>query len=415
MALTRPVTQRRLARWASAVMLVAVVALGAAASAISAATGGSHAFWGAIGLFVTMLAFAIVGTVVVQRQPHNAVGWVLCWAALLLITADASGAYVERGHLDRVAGTAAAWVATWAWVAGIGILGTYLSFLFPDGRLASPRWRPAVAVGSVSLVLGLAGVALGEGPIDTGYPENPLGVSGADTLQAALLVVPIMVVLGVISQIGRFRRGTALERQQLKWVVTTLAAVGGLLVVTGLLSGFGGLQLPDVIYNLAFIAVPISIGIAILRYRLYEIDVIIRKTLTYGALAATLALLYLCGIAVLGSAFRSLSGQSGALTVTLSTLAVATAFQPLRRRIQRAVDRRFYRRKYDAVRTLEAFNGRLREQIDLDALRAEVLGVVTETLQPRRATLWLRPTDVAGPAKPPPSTHARAISTNVLN
>ena len=382
---------RRLARWLSIAVVVAVVGMGVLAAIVSATTSGSRAFWGAVALSVTTLAFALVGAVVVRRQPHNAVGWVLCWAGLLVITADACGAYIDGGHLDRVGGTAAAWVATWCWIAGVGLLGTYLALLFPDGHLASRRWRPVVAIGSVALVLGLIGVALGEGPIDTGYPENPLGVAGVDTLQAALLVIPAMVVLGVISQVIRFRRGTEVERQQLKWVVTTLALVGGLLVVTGVLSGFGGLQLPDVVYNLAFIAVPISIGIAILRYRLYEIDVIIRKTLIYAALAAALALLYLGGISLTTWVFRSITGQSGALAITLSTLAVAAAFQPLRSRIQRTVDRRFYRRTYDAARTLAAFNHRMREQIDINALNTEVLSVVTETLQPSHASLWLRP------------------------
>ena len=161
------------------------------------------------------------------------------------------------------------------------------------------------------------------------------GFRAPDRLQAALLVVPVMVVLGVISQVGRFRRGTVVERQQLKWVLATMGLVGGLIVVTGVLSELGGLQLPDVVYNVAFLAVPISTGIAILRYRLYEIDVIIRKTLVYTALIGPLALAYLGGIYLIGRVLQVVTGQSGALAVTVSTLTVAAAFQPLRSRIQR--------------------------------------------------------------------------------
>ncbi len=386
----------RLAQWLSLVVVATVVALGVFATVLAAVTGDTSSLETAV-VFIPPVAFVLVGAVVVRRQPENAVGWILCWASLLLAVADAGGVYVSGGHLDRPAGTATAWVATCAWIAGMGLLGTYLALLFPDGRLASRRWRPVLAIGSVALALGVLGVAFGEGPIDTGYPENPLGVPGADSLQAALLVIPLMVIAGVISQITRFRRGTPVERQQLKWVVTTFALVGGLILVTAVLSELAGVQLPDVVYDVAFIAIPISIGIAILRYRLYGIDVIIRKTLVYAALAATLALVYLGGISLATWAFRSVTGQSGALAVTLSTLAVAAAFQPLRTRIQRTVDRRFYRRSYNATHTLAAFNGRLREQIDLDALCSEVIGVATETLQPSQAGLWLRPSE----PKPP--------------
>ena len=142
---------------------------------------------------------------------------------------------------------------------------------------------------------------------------------------------------------------------------------------------------------LSFGLIPVAIGIAVLRYRLYEIDVIIRKTLVYAVLIGALALVYLGGISLIGWTLRDVAGQSSTLAITLSTLAVAAAFQPLRHRIQQAVDRRFYRQTYDAQRTLDAFNGRLREHVDLDSLQNEVLGVARETLQPGHATLWLRP------------------------
>jgi hypothetical protein len=178
------------------------------------------------------------------------------------------------------------------------------------------------------------------------------------------------------------------------------AAFGALVVSTAVFEGITGIGTPDFVFLAGLWLIPASVGIAILRYRLYEIDVIIRKTLVYAALAATLALMYLGGISLTTWALRSVIGQSSALGVTLSTLAVAAAFQPLRTRIQRTVDHRFYRRNYDASKTLEAFSGRLREQIDLTALHSEVLGVVTDTVQPSHASLWIRPSEPKAATEP---------------
>ena len=196
----------------------------------------------------------------------------------------------------------------------------------------------------------------------------------------------------------RFRRSREIERQQLKWFAAAVMTVLAVIVVVFAVYQATGRNHSDAIFLIGTSIIPVATGLAMLRYRLYEIDVIMRRTVVYSALIVALAALYLGGVALLGWIFRSVTGQSGALAVTVSTLLVAAAFQPLRHRIQRTVDHRFYRRKYDAAVTLDAFSGRLREQIDLDALQTEVLGVVTETLQPSHASLWLRTVE------PPPAT-----------
>jgi hypothetical protein len=186
-------------------------------------------------------------------------------------------------------------------------------------------------------------------------------------------------------------------RQQVKWLIggaaIALTCLGIMLFGPASSSSTLVQTAISIALPIGLAALPVSIGVGILRYRLYEIDVIIRKTLVYAVLAGTLAVTYLGGISLIDHALQAVTGQSGALAVTVSTLVVAAAFQPLRARIQRAVDQRFYREKYDATRTLDAFAGRLRDQIELDALTADVLGVVRLTLQPRHASLWLRPAD----------------------
>ncbi len=368
------------------------VVLGCVAVASTATARGPGAAAELLLSSVSVLSFSAVAVAIVRRQPGNRVGWIFSAASLLLMAAYAGSAYIDQGNdLNRTGATAAAWIGTWGWIAGIGLLGAFVGLLFPEGRPISRRWRPLLWVGGISLALGLVGVALGSGPIDTGYPENPLGVPGADRLQPALLFIPLMTVAGVAAQVIRYRRGTPVERLQLKWVVTTLAAVVAFLVATSLASELGGWTVvPDVGFSLAFAALPVSIGVAVLRYRLYEIDVIIRKTLVYASLVAMLALLYVAGIALLGALLRDVAGQSSALAVTLSTLGVAAAFQPLRTRIQRAVDRRFYRGRYDAADALANLSVRLRESVELEAVRDEVLGMVAATIQPSHTSLWLR-------------------------
>ncbi len=347
------------------------------------------------------LGCAFVGLVLCLRVPRNAIGW------LFLIT----GFLIGVGKLgDAYSGVAPALFASRAAALDASLFEPLVLFLlpallllFPDGRLPSPRWRPLGwlwAVGVLGFVVGTA-LAPDSGSLDSGRAwHNPIGIGGIVGSVAefiaflGIMTVFVLMVAAAVSLVRRYRRATGLLRQQLKWFGAA-SIVLAIVVVCLPLSWTSDVWTKpySALLSAAGTGLVVATGVAILRYRLYEIDVIIRKTLVYTALAAMLAALYLGGIWATTSVFRSVTGQSGALAVTLSTLAVAAAFQPLRTRIQRGVDHRFYRRKYDATRTLHDFNNRLREQIDLDALHSEVLGVVTDTVHPSHASLWLRPTE----------------------
>jgi hypothetical protein len=301
-------------------------------------------------------------------------------------------------------GPAATWVSSWVWVAHVGLMAS-LALLFPDGQLPSRRWPPLVWIVVSVVVVGTVAMALSPGPIDgLGPIRNPLGIEGVPNFDALLTALSYALALvAAASLLLRFRRTRGVQRQQIKWFAYTgaVAAIGGVLTYIGGLGATGvswarwsGLAL--VVVGIA--GVPIAMGIAILRYRLYEIDLLINRTLVYGALTATLTLIYFGGVTTVQAIFRALTGQEEQpqLAIVVSTLVIAALFNPLRRRIQGFIDRRFYRRKYDAAKTLEAFSKKLRDETDLDALNAELVGVVRETMQPAHVSLWLRP-DTAAP------------------
>jgi hypothetical protein len=274
-----------------------------------------------------------------------------------------------------------------------------LVLLFPTGRLPSRRWRPLVWAFAAGLVLYAASVLFKPGPLDHGLPTNPLGLESAKgllQLAGALssLLFPMFVVPVLVSLVLRFRRARGDERQQLKWF--TFAAA--LLAVFS--SGLGAIverirspYVGPVFFAFVVSMIPVAIGVAVLKYRLYDIDRLINRTLVYGLLTALLG----GGYAGLVLGFGQLLGQDSPLVVASATLVVAAAFQPARRRIQAAVDRRFNRRRYNAAKTIDAFSARLREEIDLDTLTAELLAVVDQTMQPERVSLWLRPTAAGAP------------------
>ena len=297
-------------------------------------------------------------------------------------------------------------LASCAWLPAIGLTGTFLILLFPDGRLPGRRWRWVGWTSAVSIAVGTLTIVLTPGKLDqTGYPDtmNPLGVDALagvlDPLRLIILVVPMMMVASAVSLVVRYRRSAGLERQQLKWLAAAAATVAVTYLIVEPLSVFldpnrddapALLLVAQEVALISFALIPAAIGAAILRYRLYEIDVIIRRTLVYAVLVATLAVVYLGGIAAVGWLLRNVAGQSSALAVTVSTLAVAAVFQPLRRRIQHAVDRRFYRRSYDAQAAVAGFSSRLREQVDLDAIAADLVGTTEATVSPRTVSVWLR-------------------------
>jgi hypothetical protein len=363
-----------------------------------------------VSLLVSLLAFPLVGLLIATRRRTSPIGWLLLAIGLGWALVVGTGGYADYGlkhhpgSLPRA--DIAAAIGQGAWAAPVGLMGTFLLLLFPTGRLPSRRWR-TVAYAAAFAIVGCTVVSvLQPGPMtDNGYAttSNPFGVESlASFLKAAQLIVLLLAVTmaaSAASLVVRFRRASATERLQIKWLVTAAAFVAALYLgdtsVSAIVNRSTSVQSPwldfaDDLVVLGFGLVPISIGIAVLRHKLFEIDTIIRKTVIYAVLVACLAVLYVGGIYAIDRVVRTASGQSGTLAVTISTLAVAVVFQPLRARIKRGVDRRFYRTRYNAARTLDQFAGRLRELVELDAVSAELLDVVHETLSPATTTLWLR-------------------------
>jgi hypothetical protein len=358
-------------------------------------------------IFVTFLAFPIVGALIASRHPKNPVGWIclaigLFWMLIFLgDSIPGSGPYpVTIAALTQA-----------TWVPPVGLLGIYLILLFPDGKLPSRRWRPLAWISGVVMVLASLGITFSPGPLE-GHPGvlNPLGLEGAPSWVATariviLLMLPLCMLASALSLVMRYRRSKGEEREQIKWIAfaASVVVIVYLIAMVGSLFfplGWGGAGTPLWLGLLqqaalaSFTAVPIAVGFAVLKYRLYDIDIVINRTLVYGTLTITLVALYFGGIVVLQRLFVLLTGQQSTLAVVASTLAIAALFVPLRRRVQGFVDRRFYRRKYDARKTLEAFSAKLRDETDLEALNNDLVGVVRETMQPAHVSVWLRPDTV---------------------
>jgi len=350
-------------------------------------------------LLVGFGAFAVVGALVVAKRPANPIGWILATVAFMVAVfpaGDSYAAYVmsTRGQPDAFA-VLGAWVQSWYWYLLITLVFVYLPLLFPDGRLPSRRWLwvavpPGIGTLAIVVLGALTDTLTGQ---NVRYRiENPIGIEGLAPVEQ----LPVFGALGVLLGIGilgavasvvvRFRRSQGTERQQMKWFLYPASFLWMFFVID---------YLPGIVGNLFFAAVvigqPTAIGIAVLRHRLYEIDILINRTLVYGSLTVLLAAIYFGGVVGLQAVVRSLTGQGSTLAVVASTLAIAALFSPLRRRVQGFVDRSFYRRKYDAAKTLEDFSSRLREETDLDVLSNDVVGVVSTTMQPAHVSLWLRP------------------------
>jgi MFS family permease len=351
-----------------------------------------------VALTTALLAFPVVGMLLVRRSPENVIGWLFCAAGPIFGLMISSQTYVENYILaEGVTGGFAdltLWVAVWTGPIAYSLITAFLLLLFPTGRLLSRRWRAAAFLTAGSVAVLVIGSMLARELDDYDQLENPYAIGGAfeKTLEAARgvgwILLSISVLLAGISLIVRFRRSKGVEREQLKW----MAFAASLLFVSQV-SWFVSEGLAQVLTGLSFLALPIAVCIAILRYRLYDIDLIINRTLVYGALTALLAAAYF-GIVVLLQGLVPGAGDSE-VTVAGSTLAVAALFRPLRGRVQAFIDRRFYRRKFDAQRTLDAFTVRLRDEVDLDQLSSSLVGVVRETMQPAHASVWMRPREVA--------------------
>jgi hypothetical protein len=337
----------------------------------------------------------VVGALITVHRPGNRLGGLLLVGALAMGVEKVAQELVQYGLRHPGALPALewiGWVSNWAWVPAI-LMVLLVPVLFPDGRPLSPGWRPLVWTIMAGALVSLVGAALVPGIVDAPSLPNPLGLSGAagarleQGLPKLFVGLPVVAVAATASLIMRFRRARGVERQQLKW----LAYAVGVLALASVIqdSWLGGWATAAV--NVALWAIPAAIGVAILRYRLYDIDRLINRTLVYGLLTAMLAAVYAAVVLALGQLFGGIGTKPPSWAVAGATLAVAALFQPARRRVQQAVDRRFNRRNYNAAKTIERFSARLRDEVDLDTLSAELLVVVDQTLQPTKASLWLRP------------------------
>ena len=360
--------------------------------------------WGGLAFAFAALAFGTVGALVSHRLPDNRVGWVFCAIGVAVAVGDLGYQYADQAlfgaGIDLPAGELAAWFQNLTIPPCFGFIAVAL-MLFPDGRLPSPRWRPAAAVALTGSTFVIVGYALRPGQLDPPFDSvsNPIGIGGGFSLFETISALgwPLMglgLVLAAAAMRRRSKRASGLERQQLKWV-TFAAAIAGVVIVADVVSFFVADDSADlnvfrtVTLGIGFAVIPVAAGVAILRYRLYDIDLVINRTLVYGSLTATLAVVYVGSVLLLQLVLSGLTEGSG-LAVAASTLAVAALFRPVRGRIQRTVDRRFFRSRYDAARTLESFGARLRDEVDLDALSTDLQAVVTETMRPAHVSLWLR-------------------------
>jgi hypothetical protein len=371
-----------------------------------------------------LLAFATVGSLIASRRPQNPIGWIFCISTLLWALGIPLQEYTTYALItvpgSLPAGALMGIIGHWTGSIGWFLMLTYLLLLFPDGHLPSPRWRFLAWLIAILLVVYSITFLLSPYPyansniIDPRLysVRNPIGIGPANDLldqlggDLPLLLFPAVLAC-IVSVVLRFRRARGIERQQLKWFTYGLA-LSFLMIVIILIVVFtvpsGG---PGALFYLAVVCIPISAAIAMLRYRLYDIDVLINRTLVYGLLTAALLLVYLTLVFGGQHLLASFFGPDNAVVLVISTLVVYALFRPLRRRIQAIIDRRFYRKKYNAAQVLARFSETLRSEVDLERLREELVSVVQETMQPAHVSLWLSPSTTKHPAVATPETLAK--------
>ncbi len=348
---------------------------------------GQGALFGAIS--------ATVGLVVALNRPSNPIGWVFSGVGMMGSISDSSGAYFTYilSNRDRASFFAefSGWIGDWLWIPMFGTVAIGLFMLFPDGHFLSARWRAAGVVSGLVIVFVTLTSSLFPGPlVNTPYLTNPFGLTAVDTLlpfpvDSLLMFMTVPLGAAAASLAVRFKRARGQERQQVKWLL--VAAMAFVIAVP-----FN--VLPYKLVQYASVAVlstiPIASGIAILKYRLYDIDLIINRALVYGALTVSLGATYFVAVVLFQAVFRGVTGQDSTLALVASTLAIAALFQPMRRRTQTLIDRRFYRRQYDAAKTLTAFAITARDEVDLERLAGAVVVAAADTVQPAHVSLWLR-------------------------
>jgi hypothetical protein len=358
-----------------------------------------------VAVVLAIVSAAAVGAVLAGRRPRHPVGWLLLGVGLGLAMNILVEAYVKYGLLVRHGSLPAArhlvgfsvlsFTLIWLSCAGFALL------LTPTGSLPSPRWRWWAGLAAAAPVVAVLAAAVQPDPLEPDWYGNPLAVPALARVLlvpgvAGIVIVLLSVLVGAGSLVGRFRRAQGTERLQLRWLALA-AACASVLLPVALVAGYLGRDAVVLAsLTLCVALLPLATGAAILRYRLYDLDRIISRTVAYALLTLLLGLCYAGAVLVLGQLFGDIGGQPPSWAVAGGTLAVAAVFQPARRRIQQSVDRRFNRRRYDAANTIAAFSARLRDEVDLDTLSAELLAVVDQTMQPTRASLWLRPPRAPG-------------------
>jgi len=400
----------RIISWVVAPLAIVMILGGAYLSILTRAADAE----GAAGFFLSLLldvvlvlivlGFVALGLLVARRRPHNPVGWIVAGTGMVVLVSSFAQSYAVYALFtdpwSLPGGGIMAWLSNWTFIPVIFAAPSLLFLLFPDGHLLSRRWRPVpwvVILTSCATVTSTMLQPVLDDPPFEGVP-NPLGVDTPSIVNTILSSIgwPGMAasfLVAAFAMILRLRRSRGVERQQLKWLaaaaailpLASAASVAGYYLGFELLAAFVG--------PLSIIPIFLAAGYAVLRYRLYDIDVVINRTLVYGSLTLTLVLVYFGGVATIQTLFRALTGQEQQpqLAVVVSTLAIAAMFNPLRRRLQALIDRLFYRSKYDATKTLEEFSLRLREETDLDALGGGRVSLVRDTMQPTHVSLWLRP------------------------
>jgi hypothetical protein len=394
--------------WALAGLSVAIFVAGVGLTLLSlsgaADTRPSSTSWGTVGgllVVVPYLAFPLVGALIASKRPHNPIGWI-CLTAGLFWMLILSG---PVGSVPYPVTSAA--LTQGLWVPPVGLLGIYMILLFPDGKLPSKRWRPLAWFSGALIAVICVGFIFVPGPLE-GYPgvRNPFGLEGQPWVSAAVYVLlpllPLCMLASALSLVWRYRHAGGEVREQIKWVAfaASLVAAGYLII---LISGLffppeasaawrTSLEaLEEIMVQLSFAGIPVAIGFSVLKYRLYDIDLLINRALVYGPLTILLAATYFGGVVGLQRLFSPIVGGDSGLATVATTLAIAALFNPLGRRVQAFVDRCFYRSKYDAAKILEAFGSRLQNETDVDVLRNDVVEVARTTMQPAHVSLWLRP------------------------
>jgi hypothetical protein len=385
--------------------LWALTALAAAPTLLLASLNEPSSARNSVVVALVILAFSTVGALVASSRPENPIGWLFlagacCWILGELALEYAVYALVTApGTLP--AGAWAGWFGGWARGVGWLIIALFLLLLFPTGRLPSPRWRPVLWGAILFCLFFTAVVWLSPTSSDLRltFVTNPSGLELRIMdlfMEVLYLALPLTLVVSGSAVIVRFRRARGDERQQIKWFAYAVAVMVSLFLFWFSLA-LAGLVPPDaLLWTIPLLGLPAGVGVAVLRYRLYDIDRIINRTLVYGLLTAVLALVYAGSVAALQRVFVVLTGGDSSLAVVASTLAIAALFNPLRRRVQSFVDRRFYRGKYDAQKILAEFSATLREGTDLGKLDEDLISTVRETVQPEHASLWLRPRTGSG-------------------